>query len=81
MERNKDYLRHAIIYLNLITQISGHECNIPKTKVIPIAHFDKENKLYPDIKLYWKDDFTLLGFYIDNILDKLDMNIEKIDQK
>ena len=67
-------------YIKAFSKISGLKCNISKTKVIPIGTFDKD-KICPDIDLNWEDDFTLLGFYIDNKLAKLETNIDRIDLK
>ena len=44
---------------------------------MPIGIFDKDNKLCPDIDLNWEEDFTLLGFYIDNKLANIETNIDK----
>ena len=68
-------------YLEKFSKISGLKCNISKTKVIPIGDFDSKHKICPDINLNWEDNFTLLGFYIDKKLEKLDKNLEMIDHK
>ena len=77
MERKEEYLRNTMKYIKTFAKISGLHCNISKTKVIPIGDFNLENKLCPDINLDWEEDFTLLGFYIDNKLEKLGKNLEK----
>ena len=81
MERKEEYLRNTMKYIKTFAKISGLHCNISKTKVIPIGDFNLENKLCPDINLDWEEDFTLLGFYIDNKLEKLGKNLEKINKK
>ena len=37
--------------------------------------------LCPELELSWKNNFTLLGFQIDNRLEKLDVNYKKCYQK
>ena len=68
-------------YFAEFSKISGIECNIEKTKVVPIGDFDKENKIGHDIKLVWEDDFTLLGFYINNKLENLKQNLWVINTR
>ena len=80
MERNKEYLRNTMKYIDAFSKISGLKCKV-KNKVIPIGDFDRVNKICLDIDLEWQDDFTLLGFYIDNKLEKLDMNLININNK
>ena len=75
MERKDEYLRYTMKCIAEFSKISGLECNIEKTKVIPIGDFDKENKICQDINLTWEDDFILLGFYIDNKLANLKQNL------
>ena len=81
MLREEEYIHAAMSYLDAFSKISGLKCNISKTKVIHIGLFDKDNKLCPDIKLNCEDNFTLLGFYIDNKLEELETNIDKIELK
>ena len=47
-------------YSDAFSNISDLNCNISKTKVIPTGDFNREHVLFPDIKLGWGDDFTLL---------------------
>ena len=75
MERKDEYLRYTMKCIAEFSKISGLECNIEKTKVIPIGDFDKENKICQDINLIWEDEFTLLGFHIDNKLENLKYNL------
>ena len=63
-------------------RISGLQCNLDKNSVIPIGgNFDIEDKLCPELALSWENNFTLLGFQIDNRLEKLDVNYKKCYQK
>ena len=80
MKRKEEYHQHMMKYLTAFAKISGLKYNIGKTKVIPIGDFDKENVLCPGNKLYWNNDFTLLVFYIDNKLEKLNKNLDIINQ-
>ena len=41
----------------------------------------EENTLCPDLELKWETEFTILGFVIDNKLQKLDKNFDKCDEK
>ena len=62
--------------------ISGLQCNLDKTSVNPIqSNFDIEDKLCPELAFSWENNFTLLGFQIDNRLEKLDVNYKKCYQK
>ena len=40
-----------------------------------------DNILCPELGLKWETDFTILGFYIDNKLAKLNSNIKKCTEK
>ena len=73
MIRDPNYLCATVQYLNAFSLILGLKCNISKTKVIPIRTFDRAN-ICPEINFKWEDDFTLLGFYIDNKLAQLETN-------
>ena len=56
-------------------RISGHQCNLEKTDVIPIGgNYDINDKLCPELALSWENEFTLLGFQIDNRLKELNEN-------
>ena len=58
--------------------ISGLQCNLEKTSVIPIGgNFDTSDKLCPELGLKWESEFTLLGFQIDSRLNNYDMNYQK----
>ena len=81
MERTDKSLKFTMKYIEAFSRISGLNCNVDKTKVIPIGSFDMINKICPDIDLEWQEDFTLLGFYIDNKLEKLRKNLDIIQVK
>ena len=80
MERKDEYIWYIKKYLAEFYKISRLKCNISKTKVIPIGDFDSKHKICPDIDLDREDNFTLLGFCIDNKLEKLDKKLGIIDQ-
>ena len=64
--------------LKHLARISGLQCNLDKTSVIPIGgNYDIEDKLCPELALSWENNFTLLGFQIDTKLEKLDVNYKK----
>ena len=67
--------------INAFSKISGLKCNIEKTKVVPIGRLDRVARICPDINLVWGDDFTLLGFYIDNKLENLKQNLGNINNR
>merc|ERR1712059_247596 len=51
------------------------------SSLLSIGNFDRENKICQDINLSWEDEFTLLGFQIDNRLENLKQNIWVINTK
>ena len=82
MERNEANLRNATKYIQHFHKISGLACNIDKTNVIPIGrNTDKEDKICKDLNMVWDDTFTILGFEIDNKLEKLDINFSKVKER
>merc|ERR1711942_640425 len=65
-----------------ITWLSGLQCNIEKTMVIPVGEInDPQQKLCEEINLEWADEFRILGFNIDNRLERLHTNIEICTRK
>ena len=75
MERNEANLRNATKYIQDFHKISGLACNIDKTSVMPIGkNSDKKDKICQDLNMVWDDTFTILGFEIDNNLEKLEIN-------
>ena len=82
VERSEEYLRTAIHYINSFHKLSGLQCNIEKTMVIPVGEInDPQQKLCEDINLDWADEFRILGFNIDNKLERLHTNIEICTRK
>ena len=84
IERTPENLRNAIKYLKEFAIISGLQCNIDKTLVIPIGtelDITDDNILCPDLELTWENEFTILGFLIDNKLAKLNNNFAKCNEK
>ena len=69
IKRNPEYLRKYIKFLKHFARISGLQCNLEKTLVIPIGgNYDINCKLCPESALSWEKEFTLLGFPIDKTL-------------
>ena len=69
IKRDPTYLRRCLEFFKHFARISGLQCNLEKTAVIPISGNDDINdKLCPDLALSWEKKFTLLGFQIDNRL-------------
>ena len=82
MERNEKNLKNATKYIKHFHHISGLQCNIDKTQVIPIGkNSDKNDTICKELKMVWEDTFTILGFEIDNRLQKLEINFEKAKAK
>ena len=85
MPRNKrdpTYLRRCIEFLKHFARISGLQCNQEKTAVIPIdGNYDINDKLCTELALSWEDNFTLLGFQMDNRLKHLNENYKKCFKK
>ena len=70
------------MFLKIFARISGLQCNLEKTAVIPIGgNYDTNDKLCPELALSWEDNFTLLGFQIDSRLKLLNENYEKCFKK
>ena len=82
MQRSESNLRNATNYIQHFHSISGLACNLDKTSVIPIGtNTNINDKLCHDIEMVWEENFTILGFEIDNKLSKLDKNYTKIKEK
>ena len=60
--------------------VSGLKCNVSKTKVIPVGNF-KIRGMCEYLGLASTDHFTILGVYIDNKLQCLDENFNRINKK
>ena len=79
LERTSENLRMAVKYLKDFSEISGLQCNLDKTSVIPIGQemdITDDNILCPDLELSWESEFVILGFQIDNKLEKLSLNFK-----
>ena len=71
-------MRECVNILKQFANISGLQCNLEKTSVIPIGgNFDTSDKLCPELSLKWESEFTLLGFQIDSRLNNYDVNYQK----
>ena len=82
LERSEEYLRYAMKCLIDFHKLSGLQCNIDKTMVIPIGGItDPTIKICEDINLEWASEFKILGFFIDNKLEKLHSNVENCTRK
>ena len=82
MERSPENLRAAIKYIQDFHTISGLACNLDKTHVIPIGRLnDSKDIICPELGMTWSDNFTILGFDIDNKLRNLNSNFTKIQDK
>ena len=84
LERTSENLRMAVKYLKDFSEISGLQCNLDKTSVIPIGtemDITDDNILCPDLDLTWETEFVILGFQIDNKLEKLSVNFKKCNDK
>ena len=58
VKRYEEYLRSAIQYINSLHKLSGLQCNIEKTMVIPVGEInDPQQKLFEDINLEWANEF------------------------
>ena len=68
--------------LKHFARISGLQCNLEKTSVIPIGgNCNTTDRLCPELALSWESDFKLVWFQIDSRLNKLDENYEKCYEK
>ena len=77
LERSEKNLRTAINYIESFATISGLSCNLDKTCVVPCGVFNHKEQLCQDLDLVWAEEFTILGFTIDNRLKKLHKNYDK----
>ena len=82
MQRSETNLRNATNYIKHFHNISGLACNLDKTSVIPIGtNTNINDKLCQELNLVWEENFTILGFEIDNKLSNLEKNYTKIKEK
>ena len=60
LERSEEYLRYALKCLVDFHKLSGLQCNIDKTMVIPIGEItDPTIKICEDINLEWASEFKI----------------------
>jgi hypothetical protein len=82
MKRTPENLRAATKYIKEFHTISGLECNLEKTHVIPVGALDDPKDIIcPDLGMPCASSFTILGFDIDNRLQLLNNNFTKIHDK
>ena len=82
MLRTENNLRNTMKILEDFEKLSGLQCNIDKTKCVPIGgNYDLNNKICPDIKLEWASSFTILGLEVDQKLEKLGNNFNRLHAK
>ena len=77
IKRTESNLRNCLRYLKLFAKTSGLQCNIGKTKVIPVGDFTVGG-VCDDQQLVWDTSFTILGVKIDNHLEQLNDNFAVI---
>ena len=82
IKRNLEFLRKCVSILKHVARISGLQCNLEKTSVIPIGgKYDTTERLCPELVLNWESEFTLLGFQFYSRLYKLDDNYKTSYEK
>lgn len=80
IERSEQNLRNLVKIIQDFAKISGLHANLEKTSVTPAGtnfSVNEENQICRDLKLDWKDSFTLLGVKIDSKLKHLEKNYEE----
>ena len=82
LQRTKNNLIFAKKYLTDFHSISGLSCNVEKTNVIPIGvNTDHTDTMCNDLGFEWTDNFTLLGFSLENTMTKIDSNFKNVKEK
>ena len=82
LQRTKNNLIFAKKYLTDFHTISGLSCNVEKTNVIPIGvNTDHTDTMCNDLGFEWTDNFTLLGFSLENTMTKTDSNFKSVKEK
>ena len=80
-EQKKSF-RSCVSYIEHFATVSGLQCYIDKTVVVPLGkNFDINDKLCPDLVLNWDNKFTILNFEIDSKLETLNDNFVNIHKK
>ena len=80
LERDEKNLRNFARILVNFHKVSGLATNLDKTCVIPVGDFLIPNYCH-DLKLKWESSFKVLGIVIDNRLEKLEANLDRIFDK
>merc|ERR1712208_115617 len=80
VERTEKNLRNFSRILTLFHAVSRLKCNLDKTCVIPVRNFAK-GTMCEDLNLKWVDSFTVQGINIDNRLNKLQDNFQRMYDK
>ena len=78
--RTEQNLRNLVKIIQDFAKISGLHANLEKTSVTPAGScfsIAEEDQICQDLKLNWKNSFTLLGVKIDSRLEKIDTNYEE----
>ena len=77
IRRDPIYLTMCILFLEYFARISGLQCNLEKTSVIPIGdNFNINDRLCSKLALSLENSFILLGFPIDSGLKQLNDNYD-----
>ena len=80
IKRTEANFRNCLKYIKLFAKTSGLQCNIGKTKVIPIGDFT-EKGVCDDQHLVWDNSFTILGVSVNNSLKKIQEKFDNIFQR
>ena len=80
LERNEKNLRNFARILVNFHKVSGLATNLDKTCIIPVGDFSIPDYCH-DLKLKWESSFKVLGIVIDNRLEKLQDNMDRIFDK
>ena len=60
IKRDPNYLSRCVEFLKQFARISGLQCNLERTAVIPIGgNYDTNDKLCPELSLSLEHNFTL----------------------
>ena len=80
LERDEKNLRNFARILVNFHKVSELATNLDKNCVIPVGDFSIPNYCH-DLKLKWESSFKVLGIVIDNRLEKLQANLDRIFDK
>ena len=72
----------CVRYIEHFSKLSGLNAILDKTKVIPFGNnCNIKDKIGNHLPLEWEKEFTLLGLEIDNRLEQLDCNFDRVHRK